>query len=129
MFAMSEGEYAAANAWLEQTALLPLLEENANAFKKSSDGVVDTMLDKVMSKFLDAWQEEAHLKTYRQAVAEVIAFRASGGESFDMTTEEWLAFSRNASWYEARQKARSLGIDLEWDCERAKTPEGYPGRS
>src|SRR5271169_2143311 len=57
MFAMSDAEYAAANAWLETTGLLPLIEENAQAYKKSSDGLVDAMLDKVIAQFLDAWQE------------------------------------------------------------------------
>jgi isocitrate lyase len=125
MFAMSDSEYAAATAWLETTGLLPLIEENAKAYKKSSDGLVDGMLDKVIPRFLDAWQEAADLMTYRQAVADVMEFRISEGESFDLSVDEWLAFSKRASWYAAREKARSMEIDVTWDCERAKTPEGY----
>ncbi len=83
------------------------------------------MLDKVMPEFLDAWQEAANLKTYRQAVAEVIEFRVSQGETFDITAEEWLAFSEHASWFAAREKARAMELDVTWDCELAKTPEGY----
>ncbi len=125
MFAMSDSEYAAATAWLETTGLLPLIEEHARAYKQSSDGLVDSMLDKVIPRFLDAWQEAAGLKTYRQAVADVIAFRVSQGESFGLGTNEWLALSKRASWYAAREKARLLEIDVTWDCELAKTPEGY----
>src|ERR1035437_8569896 len=125
MFAMSDSEYAAATAWLETTGLLPLIEENAKAYKKSSDGLVDGMLDKVIPRFLDAWQEAADLMTYRQAVADVMEFRISEGEPFDLSVDEWLAFSNRASWYAAREKARSMEIDVTWDCERAKTPEGY----
>ncbi len=43
------------------------------------------MLDKVMPRFLDAWQAEADLKTYRQAVAEEIVFGVSQGETFELT--------------------------------------------
>src|SRR5271157_2318014 len=125
MFAMSESEYAAANAWLEKTGLLPLIKENAEAYKKSSDGLVDSMLDKVIPRFLDAWQEAADLMTYRQAVADVIEFRVSQGESFELGVDEWLAFSKRASRYAASEKARSMEIDVTWDCELAKTPEGY----
>jgi isocitrate lyase len=125
MFAMSDSEYAAATAWLETTGLLPLIEENAKAYKKSSDGVVDSMLDKVIPRFLDEWQEAADLMTYRQAVADVMRFRVSQGESFELSVDEWFAFSKRASWYAAREKARSLEIDVTWDCELAKTPEGY----
>src|SRR5208337_3354444 len=125
MFAMSDSEYAAANAWLETTGLLPLIEENAKAYKKSSDGLVDAMLDKVIAQFLDAWQEAAELLTYRQTVADVIEFRVSQGESFAMGVDEWLAFSKRTSFYEAREKALSMEVDVDWDCELAKTPEGY----
>src|SRR5271166_6126134 len=125
MFAMSDAEYAAASAWLETTGLLPLIEENAQAYKKSSDGLVDSILDKVIPRFLDAWQEEAVLMTYRQTVADVMEFRVSEGESFEMSVDEWLAFSKRASWYAAREKAISMAIDVPWDCELAKTPEGY----
>jgi isocitrate lyase len=125
MFAMSDSEYAAASAWLETTGLLPLIGENAKTYKQSADALVDNMLDKVIPRFLDAWQEAADLKTYGQAVADVIAFRVSQGESFDLSAEEWLAFSKRASWYAAREKAKAQGIDVPWDCELAKTPEGY----
>src|SRR5271157_5608027 len=79
MFAMSESEYAAANAWLEKTGVVPLIKENAEAFKNSHDGTVDSMLDKVVPRFLDAWQEDADLRTYGQAVADTIAFGVSQG--------------------------------------------------
>ncbi len=125
MFAMPDSEYAAADAWLETTGLLPLIEENAQAYKKSSDALVDTMLDKVIPRFLDEWQEAADLMTYRQAATDVMRFRVSEGESFDLSVDEWLAYSKRASWYAAREKAKSMGIDVTWDCELAKTPEGY----
>ena len=42
-----------------------------------------------------------------------------------MSPEEWRAFSGRASLYDARERARELGVDPGWDCELAKTPEGY----
>lgn len=125
MFAMSEAQYAAASVWLQQTGLAPVIADAAAAFKKSADGFTEGALDKVISCCLDAWQAAADLKTYRQAVAEAIAFRTSQGESFELNAEQWLALSKRASWYAAREKARSMGIDVEWDAEPAKTPEGY----
>ncbi len=125
MFSMPQSEYDEANAWLEQTGLLPLIAEGAAAYKSNPDTVLDTMLDKVVGEFLDKWQEAADLKTYHLAVAERLAFRISEGESLDVTPEKWLDKSRLYSWFEAREMATALGIDVEWDCERAKTPEGY----
>ena len=42
-----------------------------------------------------------------------------------MTVPEWRQFAASASFAAARAKARSLGIRVNWDCELAKTPEGY----
>jgi len=123
MFAMSEAQYAAASVWLQQTGLVPVIVDAATAFKK--DGFTERVLDKVISRCLDAWQAAADLKTYRQTVGEAIAFRMGQGESFELNAEQWLALSKRASWYAAREKARSMGIDVEWDAELAKTPEGY----
>jgi isocitrate lyase len=125
MFAAPASEYDAATRWLEAAGLMPMIEENAKAFLKSNDATVDAMLDRVVTRFLDAWQAAAGLKTYAQAVAAAIVFRAGQDEPAGMNAEEWLAFARRASWYAAREKAESLGIDVNWDCELAKTPEGY----
>jgi isocitrate lyase len=125
MFAVSDAEYAAANRWLENKGLVPAINEAVASFKKSPDGSVDNMLDKIVQRVLDAWQGEADLKTYRQAVAEAIALRATQGESVEMSADEWQAFAKRASWFAAREKAKSMEVAVRWDCELAKTPEGY----
>jgi isocitrate lyase len=42
-----------------------------------------------------------------------------------MSIDDWKAFAATASWFEARAKARQLGVDVVWDPEHATTPEGY----
>jgi isocitrate lyase len=125
MFNMSGAEYAAANVWLEQKGLAPVILDAAASYKKSGAGNVEPVLDKVVGRCLDAWQEAADLKTYGQAIAEEIAFRVSQGENFEMTAEQWLEFAEHTSWFAARDRARSMGIEVKWNCELAKTPEGY----
>jgi len=125
MFAVSQAELALAAAWLEETGVMSVIEEHAAAFMQSRNATVDAMLDKVITRFLDVWQDAADLQTYGQAVADAMVFRTSQGESFDMSAGDWMAFSKRASWRSSREKARSMGIDIAWDCELAKTPEGY----
>src|ERR1017187_10021909 len=117
MFKLSDAEYAAANVWLDQAGLSPVIRDAAEGFKKTADGFVETALDKVVGRCLDAWQEAADLKTYRMAVAEEIVFRISQGESFELNAEEWLEFSKRASWYAAREKARSMEIEVPWSSD------------
>ncbi|NBP85942.1 MAG: isocitrate lyase [Mycobacteriaceae bacterium] len=86
---------------------------------------LDDLFDTVESAFVDAWQSDAGLETYGNAVAEVLRFKESEGEAVGMKPAEWVEFAKTASLYAARHKAAELGVDAPWDCERAKTPEGY----
>ena len=54
-----------------------------------------------------------------------MAFHTDEGLNFDMTIEEWLDWSSHASFHEAREKARSMGVNVIWDYELPRTPEGF----
>jgi isocitrate lyase len=102
-----------------------LVTEAAASWSAGKSQSVDDLFDKVESRFVDAWQADAGLETYGDAVAELIAFREREGEPLEMKVADWRQFAATASLYAAREKARELGVDVAWDCERAKTPEGY----
>jgi isocitrate lyase len=125
MLAVPDSEYDAADAWLARAGVTPLVEEQARAWRDHETSNIDAMLDVVMNRFLQAWQADAGLRTYGEAVADVIATRASEGEPLEMSVEEWRAFAKTASWDTARARAESMGVHLVWDCEHAKTPDGY----
>jgi isocitrate lyase len=124
LFKVSQAEYDEADAWLARTGVLSLLEESAKALKRG-EVPADAVLDKVETRYRDAWLAEANLKTYPEAVADVIQFRANEGDRFEMSAEEWLAFANRTSFHAARLRARSMGINIIWNCEMSKTPEGY----
>jgi|CZLA01.1.fsa_nt_gi isocitrate lyase len=125
LFAMSEAEYSAAYAWFERVGLMSIITERAPALRDMPATELDAALDKIDTRYVETWQAEAGMKTYGLAVAEVLEFRAAEGERFDMTLEQWLAFSKRASFYEARERAKSMGLHVIWDCELPKTPEGF----
>ena len=77
------------------------------------------------NKFVEVWVEEAGLTTYAEAVAEALELRASEGETLEMNAEAWRAFASQTPLSRARAKAEELGVDIDWDCELAMTPEGY----
>jgi isocitrate lyase len=123
-YALGEEEYAAAAAWLEKAGFLKAVAAAAAEQKKGALSV-DAALDKVFDKFVDAWQQEAGITTYAEAVGNVIAFRQHEGDPPPMTKAQWLDFASRAPFYQARAKARAIGVDILWDCEHAKTPDGY----
>jgi len=125
LYQFSATEHDEASAWLDRTGVTRVLEESAAAFQHAGESSADGLLDRVGTRYLEAWQSEANLMSYPQAVADVIEFRAGEGEHFDMSTGEWLAFANRASFHAAQARAKSMGIDITWDCEAPKTPEGY----
>ncbi|MGB9432185.1 MAG: isocitrate lyase ICL2 [Candidatus Acidiferrum sp.] len=125
LFAVSEPEYRATFAWLGQVGLMSMITETTQDLRHSSSTALDTALEKISTRYMEIWLAEAGLKTYGQAVVDVMESRMDEGERFDMGAEEWLAFSKRASFYELRERARSMGIQAFWDCELPKTPEGF----
>jgi len=125
LYALADGEYAAADAWLQRQGISDLVAESAAASRDGSEQSVDALFDKVESRFVDAWQVDAGLMTYGEAVTDLLEFREIDGEPLDMSVADWRRFAERASLYAAREKARELGVGAGWDCELAKTPEGY----
>jgi len=125
LYALPEGEYAVADAWLQGHGITKLIDEAAAAWTKAHAGSLDALFDRVESQFVDAWQEDAALETYGNAVAEVLRFKESEGEAMTMKPADWVEFARTASLNAARDKARELDVDAPWDCEPARTSEGY----
>ena len=125
LFAMDPDELAAATGWLERAGVTALIDESATDWREGRATAVDPLLDRVITRMLDLWQAQAGLKTYGQAVADVLAFRSAEGERFDITVEEWLDFAGTASLSAARAKARALGVQVIWDPELCKTTEGF----
>ncbi len=125
LYALPEGEYAAADAWLERHGISDLVDKAAATWRDDPEQSIGALYDKVESQFVHAWEDDAGLETYADAVAELLEFRESVGEPHDMGAADWRTFAERASLFSAREKARELGADAAWDCERAKTPEGY----
>jgi isocitrate lyase len=125
LFKISAAEYDEASAWLARTGVLRAAEESAQAFRKAGGTSVDGLLEDVEARYMEAWLSEANLASYPRAVADAIEYRGYEGETFDVTAGQWLAFANQASFHAARARAGSIGVDITWDCEACKTPEGY----
>ncbi|BBY10082.1 isocitrate lyase ICL2 [Mycobacterium marseillense] len=125
LYALPEGEYAEATAWLERQGIQGIVSDAVNAWREDGQQSIDDLFDQVESRFVAAWEDDAGLMTYGEAVADVLAFAASEDEPADMSADEWREFAATASLYSAKAKAKELGVDPGWDCELSKTPEGY----
>ena len=126
LFAVPDDELREAAGWCAKVGLMPLIERTAQAALEAQDGAsMDAALDAIDTRFAEIWRADAGLKTYGEAVADVLELRTSEGERFDETLEDWQAFTAHASLAEIRTRAEALGIRATWDPELPKTPDGY----
>ncbi len=125
LYSLSADEAAAADSWLERSGLAARAAQAAESWRKQPAAGADARFDAVASQLVETWEAEAGLETYADAVAEVLEFRASEGETLEMSADDWRRFAAEASFHDARRKAKSLGVTIVWDSEHAKTPEGY----
>jgi isocitrate lyase len=121
-----DGDLEKAVAWLRQVGLMALIERNAKAAREADDGTrLDELLEAIETRYAEAWAAEAGLKTYGEAVGDVLELRTREGERFDLTIDAWRTFAAGASFSEIRSKADSLDIRVFWDPELPLTPDGY----
>ena len=103
----------------------PSIDDSIRLLQEGKDRRITKLLDNCASKFVDTWEAQSGLKTYGEAVADVMRFQIEERREHELTVDEWLEFAKTASFHEAREKARSMGIEARWDCELSRTPEGY----
>src|SRR5215208_1711859 len=125
LYSLADGEYQNARAWLDRQGLLDQIGEAAATWLEHGAPPNDELYDRVESRVVEAWERDAGLQTYSEAVAELLEFKESEGDPLDMSVAEWRSFAQRASLYAAREKAKELGVVAKWDPELAKTPEGY----
>ena len=125
LYGITDQEYADADAWLQRTGMWRTVDELAATYRAKPGTNLDSLMEKVTGRMTEIWQGEAGVKTYAQAVADVMEFRSNEGEEFPLSTEQWMEFANTASFYSAKAKAKSMGIHIIWDCERPRSAEGY----
>jgi isocitrate lyase len=86
--------------------------------------VAEETLDNVLGAVRETWAQKAGLKTYAEAVAEAMLARTSKGKS-TISIERWKKFAASVSHEEAREHAEAIGIEIFWDWDLPRTPEGF----
>lgn len=125
LYSFSEETDAFLDTWIEKVGLNQLIEEQAQVFKSGQVEHFETVLDAVSDKLLEAWQTEAGMKTFSEAIADIMNVREEDGVKLAMSINQWTEFSMQASYRDAQEKAVSMGLNVVWDCELPRTPEGY----
>src|SRR5690606_1654805 len=104
LYAVPEDAYAAADAWLERSGLVPAIDRAAEQHAGDPEATLDAALEPCFT----AGEAAAGLGTLGEAVADAMAARAEEGIELEMTIDEWRQFAATASWHAARAAARRM---------------------
>jgi isocitrate lyase len=125
LYTVSDEAYARAEAWLDHIGIFAYMKDLVDAHEGQSLPPVERMLDQAVGRFNEMWEADAAVKTLGQAVAEAMSFAAEQGQEFELSVEEWLDWAQTASWEQTRTRAQEMGLDVVWDPELTRTPEGF----
>ncbi len=125
LYNISDEEYKAAYSWFKKAKISAFIDERIEAAKKNHGSNLEQALAEAATRFVEAWETDAGIKTYGEAVADAMRFHIEEGKKLSMTLDEWLEFAHTASFSQAQAKAKSMGIEASWNCEISRTPEGY----
>src|ERR1700754_503836 len=114
LYALPEGQYATADVWLQRQGITDAIAEAVKSWQDGAVDSVDAIYDKVESQMVDAWQVDAGLETYGEAVGDLLDFREREGEPAEMNAADWRKFAATAPMDTAREKAKELGADVAW---------------
>ena len=97
------------------------LREQTAALEVMVKKVTEETVDHVLADIREAWAQKAGLKTYAEAVAQAMQAKAPGKAN----VERWKKFADSVSHEEALERAESMGIDVFWNWDLPRTPEGF----
>jgi isocitrate lyase len=125
LYDLSPTEYQSAYAWLERAGIATQIDAIIQTHKTGRQSLADLSLDAALDLFVETWEKDSGLTTLAEAVADRMQFHIEEGTEYPISVADWLAFAHTASFQSAWHKIAELGIKVNWDCERSRTPEGY----
>ena len=87
--------------------------------------VTEETVDHVLADIRERWAQKAGLETYADVVAAAIQAKTPGKTKLTMSVDRWKKFAASVSHEEARERAESMGIDVFWNWDLPRTPEGF----
>jgi len=125
LYHTSEEDMTKALKWLETSGVAALAKDKVTLLKADRAEEFEKAYDDIINDLVGSWESDAAVCTLGKAVADLIDQRQQEGTEFPISKEEWEAFANSASLTQMWNKAAEMGLDVTWDCELARTPEGY----
>ncbi len=113
-----------ARNWLKAHGIQKLVDEKIEALTLDQAYSFEGAFDEILNEVVKKWESDAAVKTIAEAAVETV--RISIGEGADVELgKNWEMQLQKMSFREVYEFLGKLGLDIEWDCEIMRSPEGY----
>ncbi|GAB4249870.1 MAG: isocitrate lyase ICL2 [Ekhidna sp.] len=119
-----------ARIWLKEQGVLQLVDDCLDILITDEASGFEKCLDELMAKVVERWELDAGVKTIGEAAACLIE-RFLEEEDMDVVAvndglfKNWEEAIHEMSFQEVNNFVHALGLDLYWNCEVMRSPEGY----
>ncbi len=125
LYQVAEKDMNNAIQWLEIAGVIEFVQKFKEQLVSDNAYEFEPAYNEISAHFAKTWESAAVVRTFGEAVAQLMLSGKEEGAKFEMSRQDWLEFANNASLRQACQKAYELGLNVSWDCEMPRTTEGY----
>ena len=119
-----------AKAWLVEQGIETLMDDCIDLLISDDGSVFEKCMDDILAKVVARWELDAQVKTISEAATDLIEQCFEEGncdeDEINMSLlKNWREAIETMSFAQVRSLLHSLGIEMYWDCEVMRSPEGY----
>ncbi len=113
-----------AKKWMQDQGIVGLIDERLGELLSSEAAVFEKAFDQVLADLVSKWEEDAGVKTQGEAAIESIELALQEGTVSGIGSD-WKARIEGKSFREVESFLNEIGVDLNWNCDVMRSPEGY----
>lgn len=119
-----------AKDWLQNHNIIEFIDKTAPQLVDDKASTFEKSFDEILNRVVKQWEIDAKVMTISEAAIDLVELCFQEGncdeERINMgLLKNWRNAVKTMSIKEVFDFVFSLGLDLEWDCELMRSPEGY----
>lgn len=119
-----------AKDWLETNKINDYIDQKIELLVEDEAFTFEKSFDEILNHVVKTWEEDAKVMTISEAAIDLVELCFAEGNCDEETInmgllKNWRDAVKAMSIKEVFDFVFSLGLDLEWDCEIMRSPEGY----
>ncbi len=113
-----------AEKWMLEHGIVGLIEERLGELRSSEAVVFEKAFDQVLAEVVAKWEEDAGVMTQGEAAIESVELALQEG-TISGLDRNWKSNIEGKSFREVNLYLNEVGVEMDWDCDVMRSPEGY----